>query len=92
MNKKIKVTDDILDQQLDILPKEIKFCKTCIVSNQRPRILWDQMKKGQNQYLCSRIKQNLKKDLYISLQHFGILLFLVCNSLLFYQLKKLKKQ
>ena len=26
MNKKIKVTDDILDQQLDILPKEIKFC------------------------------------------------------------------
>ena len=26
-----------LDKQLDKLPKEVKFCKNCVVSNQRPR-------------------------------------------------------
>jgi N-acetyl sugar amidotransferase len=31
----------ILDRQLSILPTEIKFCKKCVVSNQRPRILFD---------------------------------------------------
>lgn len=29
-----------LDKQLDQLPKEIKFCRQCVVSNQRPRIQW----------------------------------------------------
>jgi len=32
------VSSKILDQQLPILPKEVKFCKRCVVSNQRPRI------------------------------------------------------
>jgi hypothetical protein len=31
----------ILDRQLPILPKEIKFCNRCVVSNQRPRIVFD---------------------------------------------------
>ncbi len=35
------VSQKILDKQLPILPKEIKFCKRCVVSNQRPRIRWD---------------------------------------------------
>ena len=32
---------NILDKQLATLPKKIKFCNRCIVSNQRPRILYD---------------------------------------------------
>lgn len=32
----------IIDRQLPNLPKEIKFCKKCIVSNQRPRIHFDE--------------------------------------------------
>jgi N-acetyl sugar amidotransferase len=32
----------ILDRQLDQLPEEIKFCKKCVVSNQRPRIIFDE--------------------------------------------------
>jgi len=31
----------IMDSQLDKLPKEVKFCKKCVVSNQRPRITFD---------------------------------------------------
>ncbi len=31
----------ILDKQLQARPKEIVFCKKCVVSNQRPRILFD---------------------------------------------------
>lgn len=31
----------IIDRQLPQLPKEIKFCKRCVVSNQRPRIDFD---------------------------------------------------
>ena len=31
-----------LEKQLEKLPKEIKFCKKCVVSNQRPRIIFDQ--------------------------------------------------
>ena len=30
-----------MDKQLLKLPKEITFCKTCVVSNQRPRITFD---------------------------------------------------
>ena len=76
MNKKIKVTDDILDQQLDILPKEIKFCKTCVVSNQRPRILWDQMKKGQ----CSACDYAYEKDNVIDWDEREKLLQKVCDQ------------
>lgn len=32
----------ILDKQLPLLPSEIKFCKRCVVSNQRPRIQFDE--------------------------------------------------
>lgn len=32
----------ILDKQLPVLPSEIKFCKKCVVSNQRPRIQFDE--------------------------------------------------
>ena len=30
-----------LDRQLANLPKEVKFCRKCVVSNQRPRIVFD---------------------------------------------------
>jgi N-acetyl sugar amidotransferase len=58
MSKIIKVTDDILDKQLGLLPKDVKFCKTCVVSNQRPRIEWDQKTKGQ----CSACDYGYEKD------------------------------
>ncbi len=32
----------ILDRQLPNLPQEVKFCKRCVVSNQRPRIVFDE--------------------------------------------------
>lgn len=32
----------ILDKQLPMLPTEVKFCKRCVVSNQRPRIQFDE--------------------------------------------------
>ena len=38
--KKYKV--EIKDQQLAKLPKEVKFCKECVMSNQRPRIEFDE--------------------------------------------------
>lgn len=31
-----------LDKQLDIQPKEVKFCTRCVVSNQRPRIIFNE--------------------------------------------------
>ncbi len=36
------VSQKILDKQIQILPKEIKFCTRCVVSNQRPRIQFDE--------------------------------------------------
>lgn len=35
------VSSKILDRQLPILPTEIKFCKRCTISNQRPRMIFD---------------------------------------------------
>ena len=32
----------IMDTQLDKLPKEVKYCKKCVISNQRPRITFDE--------------------------------------------------
>jgi N-acetyl sugar amidotransferase len=32
----------ILDRQIPILPKHVQFCKKCVVSNQRPRIHFDE--------------------------------------------------
>jgi N-acetyl sugar amidotransferase len=31
-----------LDRQLEKMPKEVKFCRKCVVSNQRPRITFDE--------------------------------------------------
>lgn len=31
-----------LERQLELLPKEVKFCTRCVVSNQRPRIVFDE--------------------------------------------------
>jgi N-acetyl sugar amidotransferase len=36
------ISTKILDRQLPALPAEIKFCKRCTVSNQRPRMLFDE--------------------------------------------------
>ena len=58
MSKFIKATDDILDKQLDVLPKDVKFCNKCVISNQRPRIEWDQKIKGQ----CSACDYAYEKD------------------------------
>ena len=45
-----------LDGQFDELPKEVVFCKNCVVSNQRPRTRFD--KDG----ICSACLWALKKD------------------------------
>jgi len=33
--------DSIIDTQIEKLPKEVMFCKKCVISNQRPRIEFD---------------------------------------------------
>ena len=37
---------DILDYQMGNLPKEVKFCKKCVMSNQPPKITFDKVKNG----------------------------------------------
>ena len=37
----IKPLKPHLETQFKGLPKEVKFCKKCVVSNQRPRISFD---------------------------------------------------
>ena len=76
MNKIIKVSDDILDKQLDLLPKEVEFCKTCVVSNQRPRIIWNQKKDGQ----CSACDYAYEKDNVIDWDEREKQLQKVCNK------------
>ncbi len=46
----------ILDKQFDELPKEVVFCKNCVVSNQRPRTKFN--KDG----ICSACEWSLEKD------------------------------
>ncbi|MFN5884929.1 MAG: N-acetyl sugar amidotransferase, partial [Bacteroidota bacterium] len=48
--------DYTLDKQLDKLPKEVKFCKKCVVSNQRPRITFDE------EGVCSACRYAEEKD------------------------------
>lgn len=36
------ISSKIIDRQLPKLPQEIKFCKKCVVSNQRPRVYFDE--------------------------------------------------
>jgi len=31
-----------LEKQLETQPKEVKFCKICVLSNQRPRVIIDE--------------------------------------------------
>lgn len=38
----MEIAPEILDKQLDLLPEEIRFCRKCVVSNQRPRIQFDE--------------------------------------------------
>jgi len=45
-----------LDTQYDEIPKEVKFCKNCVVSNQRPRTVFD--KEG----VCSPCQWAYEKD------------------------------
>jgi len=45
-----------IDRQFDELPKEVKFCKNCVVSNQRPRTLLNE------EGICSACLWAFKKD------------------------------
>jgi N-acetyl sugar amidotransferase len=45
-----------LDKQLDELPKQVVFCKNCVVSNQRPRISFNE------QGICSACQWAYEKD------------------------------
>ena len=49
----------ILDKQMEGLPKEIQFCKNCVVSNQRPRTEFN--KEG----LCSACEWAREKDFVV---------------------------
>jgi len=48
-------TQHILDRQLQKLPKEVVYCKRCVVSNQRPRITID------DEGICSACRYTDKK-------------------------------
>jgi N-acetyl sugar amidotransferase len=49
-----------LDRQLPDLPSEIKFCKNCVVSNQRPRTKFNE------DGICSACEWSLEKDFTIN--------------------------
>lgn len=46
----------IMDSQLDFLPKEVKFCTKCVMSNQRPRIVFD------DEGVCSACRYAERKE------------------------------
>ena len=46
-----------LEKQINFLPKEVKWCKKCLMSNQRPRINFD------NEGVCSGCKNSNYKNL-----------------------------
>lgn len=50
---------DTLDKQFSELPKEVKFCKNCVVSNQRPRTTFSQ------DGICSACEWSYEKDFVI---------------------------
>ena len=60
MSKVIKVSDEIFDKQLEHLPKDVKFCKKCVVSNQRPRIKWDIKEEGFALHVTMHMKKTMK--------------------------------
>tara|TARA_Y100000031_G_scaffold23042_1_gene24285 strand:+ start:518 stop:691 length:174 start_codon:yes stop_codon:yes gene_type:complete len=43
MNKNF--TRGNLDKQISTLPNEVKFCRKCVMSNQKPRIVFDEHEK-----------------------------------------------
>jgi N-acetyl sugar amidotransferase len=45
-----------LDKQLSYIPKEVKFCKNCVVSNQRPRTKFNE------EGICSACQWSFEKD------------------------------
>jgi N-acetyl sugar amidotransferase len=45
-----------LDQQLPLLPKEVVFCRNCVVSNQRPRTQFNQ------EGICNACRWSYEKD------------------------------
>ena len=45
-----------LDKQIDALPKEVKWCTQCVISNQRPRIIFD------NEGVCSACRNRVKRQ------------------------------
>ena len=45
-----------LEQQVGLVPKEVKWCKKCLISNQRPRIIFD------SEGVCSGCKNNDHKN------------------------------
>lgn len=49
-----------LDHQLHQLPKEVKFCRNCVVSNQRPRTEFDA------EGLCSACRWSREKDFVVN--------------------------
>ena len=46
-----------LEKQIHQIPKEVKWCKKCVISNQRPRIIFDE------NGICSGCKNNENKKL-----------------------------
>lgn len=38
----MNVTDEIIDRQLPAISKEVRYCTRCVISNQRPRITFDE--------------------------------------------------
>jgi len=69
-----KVGSDIIDKQITQLPKKIVFCKNCVVSNQRPRIQFDE--KG----TCSACKFANEKDHVIDWKEREQLLRNLCDK------------
>ncbi len=46
-----------LERQVDNIPKEVKWCKKCVISNQRPRVIFDE------EGVCSGCHNNNYKNL-----------------------------
>jgi N-acetyl sugar amidotransferase len=59
----MKINTDLLktlDKQFDDLPKEVKFCKNCVVSNQRPRTVLN------DEGICGPCQWAFEKDFVIN--------------------------
>ena len=50
------IAEITLDRQFDFLPKEVVYCKNCVVSNQRPRTVFNE------QGVCSACQWAYEKD------------------------------